>query len=154
MQAHSGDVISYWIGSGTQQEEEEISIPIKHTVPPKFAPDSLKKSSRNQKHQFWGNGDNEDDEPSQPLKPVVTESAKHWIEKNLEEMTEEIDTSSVKTTASSTRGPVSLDLCANGARVSSALCFLRRLRRLVTRSHLPSKWQPFLWVCSSVILSA
>ncbi|PKU59457.1 Alpha-L-fucosidase 2 [Dendrobium catenatum] len=30
--------------------------------------------------EFWGNGDNEDDEPSRPLKLVFTEPAKHWTD--------------------------------------------------------------------------
>lgn len=30
--------------------------------------------------EFWGNGGNEDDEPSRPLKLVFTEPAKHWTD--------------------------------------------------------------------------
>ncbi|KAL0921796.1 hypothetical protein M5K25_008905 [Dendrobium thyrsiflorum] len=30
--------------------------------------------------EFWGNGDNEDDKPSRPLKLVFTEPAKHWTD--------------------------------------------------------------------------
>ncbi|KAL0914990.1 hypothetical protein M5K25_015385 [Dendrobium thyrsiflorum] len=68
LDSHSGDVIPCWIDSGTQQEEEESSVPIEPT--------------------FRGNGDNEDEEPSRPLKLVITEPAKHCSEKTLEDMIE------------------------------------------------------------------
>ncbi|PKU69377.1 DEAD-box ATP-dependent RNA helicase 21 [Dendrobium catenatum] len=89
--SHSGDVIPCWIGSGIQNEEEEFSILIEHVVPisPKYSPDTLKKSSRNHRpHQFWGNSDNDDGEPSRPLKLVIIEKAKHWTEKTLKDMIE------------------------------------------------------------------